>query len=142
MPNTLDTEITQLKELNLRQLRRLWDSRLNENPPLCRSVDILRRILACKLQEKAQGGLTPATQKKLRKIAGSASLNPVPKLPLRARLKPGTVLTREWEGTLHQVQVLEDGFEYEGKRLTSLSEAARMITGTRWSGPLFFGLKR
>jgi len=138
----LETEIARLGGLNLRQLRQSWESNLCGEPPPCRSAEILRRILACKLQEKVHGALSPAARKKLRKIAGSDSRIPVPELPQGPHLKPGTILTREWQGVLHQVRVLDDGFEYEGKRLASLSEAARRITGTRWSGPLFFGLKK
>ena len=58
------------------------------------------------------------------------------------RLKPGTRLVREWRGEIHQVTVLDDGLEYRGSHYDSLSEIARSITGTRWSGPLFFGLRR
>jgi hypothetical protein len=58
-----------------------------------------------------------------------------------ARIKPGTRLIRQWDGQTHQVTVAEEGFEYKGERYKSLSEIARLITGTRWSGPLFFGLK-
>ena len=61
--------------------------------------------------------------------------------PLQTRLKAGTVLVREWHGTTHRVTVLDDGFRFGGKRYRSLSEVARTITGSRWSGPLFFGLK-
>jgi hypothetical protein len=59
----------------------------------------------------------------------------------KPRLKAGAVLLREWHGTTHRVTVLEKGFEYRDQRFTSLSEVARRITGSRWSGPLFFGLK-
>ncbi len=142
MDANLEDEVTRLKGLNLRQLREYWEAHLGGHPPPCRSADIVRRILAYKLQEKDHGGLSPAARRKLRKIAGSASRNPVPELPQGAGLKPGTILTREWQGALHQVRVLDGEFEYEGKRLASLSEAARKITGTRWSGPLFFGLKK
>ena len=142
MGQNLENDITRLKGLNLHQLRQYWESRLGGAPPPLRSTEILLRLLACKLQEKTHGGLSPATRKKLRKIAGATSGNPVPEPSQGARLKPGTVLVREWQGTLHHVRALEDGFEFEGKRLASLSEAARKITGTRWSGPLFFGLKK
>jgi Protein of unknown function (DUF2924) len=60
----------------------------------------------------------------------------------KPRLKAGAVLLREWHGTAHRVGVLESGYEYHGQRFNSLSEIARRITGTRWSGPLFFGVKR
>ena len=59
---------------------------------------------------------------------------------LGATLKPGTVLTREWRGTLHKVHVLDPGFAHQGRTYRSLSEIARVITGTRWSGPRFFGV--
>ena len=142
MGQNLENDITRLKGLNLHQLRQYWESRLGGAPPPLRRTEILRRLLACKLQEKSLGGFSPAARKKLRKIAGSASRNPVPELPQGARLKPGTVMTREWQGKIHQVRVLDEGFEHGGERFASLSEVARRITGTHWSGPLFFGLKK
>jgi hypothetical protein len=142
MDEKLEAEITPLKSLNLPQLRHYWKSHLSEEPPALRSADTLRRLLAYKIQERDFSGLSPATRNRLRKIASAAKRNPGMELSQGPPLKPGTILTREWQGTLHQVRVLENGFEFEGKRLTSLSEAARKITGTRWSGPLFFGLKK
>jgi len=142
MGEYLDLKITQLEGLNLRQLRICWSSHLNDELPSCRSIDTLRRILACKLQEKSYGGLSPDTRNQLRKIARSFSQNTDHKLLAGHRLKPGTVLTREWKGVSHQVRVLEDGFEYNATLFASLSEVARWITGTRWSDPLFFGLKK
>ncbi len=142
MTEKLDLEIEQLESLNLRKLRCIWESRLSEEPPALRSAEILRRLLAYKIQEKTHGALSLATRKRLRKIASATKRNPGMELSQGPPLKPGTILTREWQGTLHQVRVLEDGFEFEGECLTSLSEAARKITGTRWSGPLFFGLKK
>ncbi len=59
----------------------------------------------------------------------------------RIRLKPGSHLIREWRGEVHRVTVLDDGFDYRGTRYASLSQIARAITGARWSGPLFFGLR-
>ena len=61
--------------------------------------------------------------------------------PTRTRLKAGTVLVREWHGVTHRVTMLDDSFDFDGERFRSLSEIARKITGVRWSGPLFFGLK-
>ena len=61
--------------------------------------------------------------------------------PEKIRVNAGTVLIREWHGTKHQVTVLKDGFLFRAKRFRSLSQIARAITGSRWSGPLFFGLK-
>jgi len=86
------------------------------------------------MQERALGGLSAGTRRLL--------CGPEPR-PVRRRrtLRPGTVLVREWHGVGHQVSVLEEGVLYRGERYRSLSEVAHLITGTRWSGPRFFGLK-
>ena len=91
------------------------------------------RAVAYQLQERAFGGLTAATRRRLTGAAPSAR-------PSRAA-RPGTVLLREWQGVTHQVTVIEEGVLYRGERHRSLSAVARVITGSRWSGPLFFGLK-
>ena len=95
-----------------------------------------------RLQEKAFGGLKPATPRLLER---SPTMPPrggkAPTTAKKDPRKPGTVLIREWHGTKHQVTVLKDGFVYRAKRFGSLSQIARTITGSRWSGPLFFGLK-
>jgi len=99
-------------------------------------------ILAYRMQEKALGGLKPSTCKRLRRLAEEFAISsnslPAPSL----RMKAGTRIVREWQGQLHEVSVLDSGFEYLGQRFRSLSEIARQVTGTRWSGPLFFGLKK
>jgi hypothetical protein len=101
-------------------------------------------LLAYRLQEQAFGGLKPAYKRRLRQLAESFEQNPsrIVKTVSPARIKPGTRLIRQWDGQTHQVTVAEEGFEYKGERYKSLSEIARLITGTRWSGPLFFGLKQ
>jgi hypothetical protein len=85
------------------------------------------------------GGLVPPTRRLLERVVGDLS-------PRRGRITrkaaPGTLLIREWRGKAHQVTVHDDGIVYRGKRYGSLSEVARLITGTRWSGPLFFGLRK
>jgi hypothetical protein len=86
------------------------------------------------------GGLKTSTRRLLAKVAADASARrPIHALP-RPTLKRGTVLLREWHGTQHQVIVGEDGMVFQGKRYKSLSEVAYRITGTKWSGPRFFGL--
>ena len=99
------------------------------------------RPLANVRQAKALGDLPTDAQRRLKGLhetfKADPGFTPLPGLGL----KPGTVLTRTWHGVLHQVQVVNDGFDYRGERFGSLSEVARRITGTRWSGPLFFGLK-
>jgi hypothetical protein len=102
-------------------------------------------LLAYKLQERAYGGLKPEIRRHLEKLAASYKRDPDKKaasFAIPRRIKPGTRLLRQWNGKTHQVTVVEDGFEYEGARYKSLSVIARLITETRWSGPLFFGLTR
>jgi len=100
------------------------------------------QAIAYRLQEKAFGGLKPATLRLLERIADDAAARrQASPTPEKILLSAGTVLIREWHGTKHQVTVLKDGFLYRAKRFRSLSQIARAITGSRWSGPLFFGLK-
>ena len=96
-------------------------------------------ILAYRIQEKAYGGLKPATQRRLSQLAESFEDGAPPKE--MERVKPGTRLLREWRGQTHEVIATERGFQYRGQLHPSLSEIARHITGTRWSGPVFFGLR-
>jgi hypothetical protein len=77
----------------------------------------------------------------LRQLAGNPNKRRALNALTQPRLKAGAVLLREWHGTTHRVTVLENGHEYSDQQLKSLSEIARRITGSRWSGPLFFGLK-
>ena len=95
-----------------------------------------------RLQEQAYDGLKPATRKRLQKLTAELEQSRKSPLALLPQLKTGTKLLRQWQGEMHEVLVADEGFEYRGKRYESLSEIAREITGTRWSGPLFFGLKQ
>jgi len=108
-----------------------WRSAFDREPPPRVHTSLMRRVLAWQAQVDAAG----------LKVATSASLPPrrpgkVPVLP------PGTRLLREWQGATYEVRVLPHGFEYDGKTYTSLTAIARAITGTPWSGPAFFGVKR
>jgi len=136
----LASEIASLSKLGIDELRERWTAMFAKAPSRDISRSFLTRAIAYRLQEKVFGGLKPSTQRLLAEFAydganGSAAV--------RSRiLRPGSVLVREWRGISHQVSVLEKGFSFRGKRYRSLSEVAREITGTQWSGPLFFGLKR
>jgi hypothetical protein len=100
-------------------------------------------FLAYKIQENAYGGLKPATRAELRRIAQTLERNPATGTPpVRSKIKSGTRLLRRWRGEMHEVFVAELGYEYRGTTYRSLSEIARKITDTRWSGPAFFGLRR
>jgi hypothetical protein len=138
---TLEAEIARLDGLGLQELREVWRQRLGP-PPEIASTDLTRRWLAYKLQVRTYGGLKPETRRRLRQLYKAFKANPSYTPAPNLGLKPGLVLSREWNGTQHQVMVLEKGFAYGGENFGSLSEVARRITGSRWSGPVFFGLKR
>ena len=135
-------QLDRLRELSPEELRAQWRALFGADPPRKLRSSLLVQGIAYRLQEKAFGGLKPATLRLLDRIADDAAARrQAPAAPERIRVSAGTVLIREWHGTKHQVTVLKDGFVYRAKRFHSLSEIARTITGSRWSGPLFFGLK-
>ena len=124
-------ELVSLQSMTLSELRTLWAARFGA-PPKQRSVELLRRVLAWRLQSEALGGLDAAT---LRLLGSERTLVMVAE-------QPGTRLARDYAGKRHAVVMLEEGVLYEGATYSSLSEVARLITGQRWNGPRFFGLRR
>lgn len=128
---SLEARIEALRRLDIEGLRDAWQARHGHRPAI-RSRDLLRRMLAFDMQAQVYGGLDADLRQRLRKAATAA--------PKKAALQPGTTITREWRGERHVVEVIEDGFLYDGANYDSLSEIARVITGARWSGPRFFGL--
>ena len=145
IPGHLDVEaaVAAIDEMNLDQLRAEWKKRFGPRAPQCRSKEVVRGLLAWRIQAEAYGGVSPDTTRRLRRLAESTERSAGrtgDRAARRAALMPGTVLTREWRGVLHRVQVLHEGFIHAGHRYGSLSEVARAVTGTRWSGPRFFGL--
>ncbi len=98
------------------------------------------RAVAYKMQEKVLGGLKPQTRRVLARLTEDASAGRPFTNSAAPKLSPGTRLVREWQGVTHQVLVLEDGVLFRRQHFRSLSEVARLITGSRWSGPRFFGL--
>ena len=122
------------------QLLDLWQSVYRKVAPAGIRREILIPFLAYKIQENTYGGLKPSIRAELRRIAQSLKSNPDGLLG-RSRIKPGTRILRRWRGEMHEVFVTESAYEYRGTRYRSLSEIARCVTGTRWSGPAFFGLK-
>jgi hypothetical protein len=101
----------------------------------------LRRSIAQKLQEDAYGKLSSAAQRELNRFIATLQKSPRGRIELPRRIKPGAVLVRDWKARTYRVTVLEKGFAYEERTYPSLSEIAREITGTRWNGPKFFGLR-
>ena len=118
-----------------------WRRLYRAEPPARLGRELLIATIAYRLQEEVLGGLRPESQRRLRKIAGQVSRGAEPALTAAPRLKPGTRLLREWQGRTHEVLVGEDGFVWRQQHYRSLSQIARAITGTSWSGPVFFGLK-
>jgi hypothetical protein len=99
-------------------------------------------FLAYRIQENACGGLKPSTRSELRRIARGIENSSCSRRQMhKPRIKPGTQIIRQWHGETHEVVVIESGYQYRQAIYKSLSEIARKITGTRWSGPAFFGLK-
>ena len=139
--NQLVREIEGLSSLSVKHLKERWRSLYVTEPPPRISRELLTRALAYRLQERALGGLKPSTRRLLERISNSPTSRDSVRIVPARKSAPGTVLIREWQGSRHQVTVLDNGVIYRGQRYRSLSEVARAITSTRWSGPLFFGLK-
>jgi Protein of unknown function (DUF2924) len=139
-------QIAGLPKLSHAELKALWREYFGVDPPAYRRGFLIRGI-AHKLQELTYGPLKPGYQTRLdamieckEKPNGAGRPGRRPRYDVH--LLEGTRLLRQWRGTTHEVVVIERGYEYQGKRYRSLSAVARAITGTQWSGPLFFGLRK
>ena len=138
----LKDEITGLQSLGIEQLKARWRTLYKTEAPARFSRDLLIGAVAYRMQERVLGGLRPATRRLFQRVVANAQARRPLKLGPMRKLEPGAVLIREWGGIKHRVMVRASGFSLGGKEYRSLSEVARVITGTRWSGPLFFGLKK
>lgn len=129
---TPEEAVRSLEGLSLQDLREAWRRQGFGAPPKLRAPDLLRRCLAWRIQTRAYGGISPQLRRRLR---GEGRLGD--------GLETGARLVREWAGVRHEVEVMEGGgYLYAGRRWTSLSPIALEITGTKWNGPAFFGLRR
>ncbi len=137
----VENHLAELSELTKSNLRKHWQDIVGTSSPDQLRRDLMIPILAYRIQEKEFGVLNASSQKRLRQLAEGFARDPNLALPSRPTLKPGTRLVREWRDEVHRVNVEASGYEYKGDRYKSLSQIARQITGTRWSGPLFFGIK-
>jgi hypothetical protein len=137
----LSAQIKNLGKLGTEDLDQTWRALFGSERPRRVYGDLLIKALRYRLQEKTIGGLKPSTRRLLERWGRNGSERGPLAEPVRTRLKAGTVLVRQWHGVTHRVTVVDDGFDFDGERFRSLSEIARKITGVRWSGPLFFGLK-
>ena len=133
-PAAIAAEIDRIRSLPLDALRGRWRGEFGRKPPAGLSKDMLGRMIAWQIQERAFGGLDRDSLTFLDSLARHHR-------PARRQLKPGTVLVREYQGQRHTVTVGREGFDWQGARYPSLSAIARAITGTAWSGPRFFALQ-
>ena len=137
----MDEQLDALQHYSLAELKTRWQKAFGRAPPGRASRKFLIRNLAYHLQAQWYGKLPKATYRRLKQLYDAFCQDPDYR-PRSSRpvIKPGTRLVREWQGVAHTVTVTKQGFEYRDTRYGSLSAIAREITGTRWSGPTFFGL--
>jgi len=134
-------QLCALPKTSIGELRALWEKLFGGSPRFPVRRQLLVHMLAYRLQERAYGGLSKSSRRRLESLAETHGNSADRTFRVSAQPKPGTRLIREWRGETHVVSMLDQGAEYRGERYRSLSEIARKITGTRWSGPAFFGLK-
>ena len=139
--SNIEAHIAEIRAMDLPSLRDAWRRHHRAPPPRRLSRDLLVRGIAYRLQEQAHGGLSKATQRRLRTLAKAfAETGRVAPRP-GTTLRPGARLVRAWQGRTYVVTATEGGFTYDGKTYASLSAIAQRITGAHWSGPRFFGLR-
>ena len=130
----LEQEIARIACLNKDALRALWQKRNGGEPPKALSKDLVVRALVHSLQEEQLGKLPLVLRKQLAGFATGGVVS-------ARHVKSGSVIIREYQGQIHEVVVVPEGFLWQGEIYTSLSIIARTITGTSWNGPRFFGLR-
>jgi hypothetical protein len=139
-----DLKLDELERLSRAELRELWAQELGEKPPATLGRDVLALAIAYARQERVYGGLTKPVANELDRLLdrvlrdGGTNGPAAPATPLP---RTGTILVREWQGTTHHVTIANDGFLWNGDTYRSLSSIARAITGTKWNGPRFFGMR-
>jgi len=141
MPDPIAQRLAALPQLSKTALFDLWKQLFNASPSPKLRRDLMIPILAFRLQEQAFGSVGARTLDRLRNLSRAFERDSDSAIPSAPQIRPGTRLVRQWRDQVHLVNVEPNGYEYQGARYQSLSEIARLITGTRWSGPLFFGIK-
>ena len=138
MPDSgIEAEVERVRSLAIDELRDLYRRTFRSAPPKALTKDLIGRMITWRIQEQAYGGFDRATLKLLDEYARGKGATVVG----ARRLKPGTVLVREYQNERHTVTVTTDGFLWREQTYQSLSAIARAITGKTWSGPRFFGLR-
>jgi len=140
---TLDVEIARLRDLDVGALRARWQNVFRRQPPPYLPRHLLFRMLAYRLQADHLGDLDGESRRLLDSAVSpeAAGKRAVERARVTRDMSPGTMLGREWNGRMHRIAVLAEGFAWNGKTYPSLSKIALAITGTRWNGPRFFGLR-
>ena len=138
---SLAAKLTRLETMTPAQLRAAWRDEWRQPAPSI-GPDLMRRGIAWRMRVRVHGGIPTAVGKAIDRALHQLESTGEVGSSRSISLKPGTRLVREWRGATHHVLVLDDGFEHEGRRYSSLSHIVRAITGTNWSGPLFFGLRK
>jgi Protein of unknown function (DUF2924) len=136
-PAAVEAEVGRIRSLGVAALRTRWRLMFGGPPPTGLTKEIIKRLMAYRIQQDAFGGLDREMKKLLARLARGGKM----RAELNRRLKPGAILVREYQGTRHTVTVVPKGFSWQGETYTSLSTIARAITGTAWNGPRFFGLR-
>lgn len=134
-------QVAALPGLPVAELKRMWRELFGSEPPIAYDKRFMVKRLAYRLQELAYGGLSQQTVERLKRLAQDENLIGAVAADTPARPVVGTRLIREWKGVDHCVTVLPEGYEYLGQPFRSLSAVARTITGTRWNGWAFFGMR-
>ncbi len=140
----LKLEVEDIDRLSRAELRALWAQELGDKPPASVGRDVLALAIAYTRQERLYGDLTRPVANELDRLLdralrdGGTRGHPATTTPLP---RTGTILVREWQGTTHHVTIVNDGFLWNGQTHRSLSSIARAITGTKWNGPRFFGMR-
>ncbi len=142
MENSVLAQLAALPSKTTPELKQLWRDLYDREPPPYNKPFLVKR-LAYRIQELAYGGLSARAEAKLTALIEEEDRRVKGKQLVRKGERPitGTRLIREWQGVEHCATVIDDGFEYQGRRYKSLSAIARAVTGTRWNGPLWFGLR-
>jgi hypothetical protein len=142
MHDRLSEQIATLPSLNKVQLLAIWAENFSKNPPANLRKELMVPVLAYRIQEREFGGLSHAARRRLREVAASLRTDKPSQERPDSAPQTGTRLLRMWRGETHEVIATGNGYEYRGQTYSSLSKIAREITGTRWSGPLFFGVRK
>lgn len=138
----MEAEIGQLPDLSYNELKARWQKAFGVSAPKHISRKFLINAVTYHLRDRAGQGFSAKTKKRLREIAAAIRDGRDDAITLGPRIRPGTRLVRAWKGESQIVEVLADGFEWQGTRYASLSAVAKAITGTSWNGYAFFGVKR